>query len=185
MDSAIAPRADCCAGWLFQQLPYLLRPRDSDVTISEFFSFADGYALLRNGLDIYSGRPTAEPAGDILNFSSVEMLRPSSLRVAAIQTESDFLDKDGNIARAKPLIEEAAREGAVLVLLPEMFAGYVYSCDLMWGAAETLSEGKISRFLCSEAKRLHIHLGASLLEANGEHFYNTFILAGDDPCISA
>jgi N-carbamoylputrescine amidase len=106
------------------------------------------------------------------------MVRPKSLRVASIQTESNFLDKDGNLAKAVPLIEEAARKGAVLVLLPELFGGYVYSSKLLWASAEKIPEGKTTQFLCSEAKRLKIHIGATVFEADGEHFYNTFVLAG-------
>ncbi len=107
--------------------------------------------------------------------------RPLLLRVAAIQTNSNYLDKEGNLARVRPLIEEAANKGAQLVLLPEMIAGYAYSSEIIWGSAELIPSGVTSQFISSEAKRLQIHLGTTILEAKGEHFYNTFVLAGNAP----
>jgi hypothetical protein len=107
------------------------------------------------------------------------MKEDSILKVAAIQTNSNYWDKEGNLEKVRPLLEEAAAKGAQLVLLPEMVAGYAYSFDIIWGSAELIPNGITSQFICSEAKRLQIHLGTTILEAKGEHFYNTFILAGE------
>jgi predicted amidohydrolase len=73
--------------------------------------------------------------------------RPLSLRLAAIQTRSIYWDKEGNLARIRPLLEEAASKGAQLVLLPEMVAGYAYSFDIIWGGAELIPSGVTSQFI--------------------------------------
>ena len=103
--------------------------------------------------------------------------RPKSIRCAAVQTGQQYWDKEGNIARAAPLIKEAASKGAKLILLPELFAGYAYTSSF-WETAERIPEGQSCRFLCELAATLQVHVGACILEADGEHFFNTFILAG-------
>ena len=45
---------------------------------------------------------------------------PRPVHVAAIQMSCDW-DADRNIARAEELVREAARRGAQIILLPELF----------------------------------------------------------------
>lgn len=100
----------------------------------------------------------------------------TSLRVATVQLASENGDVEGNLARATPLCEEAARRGARLVLLPEfMPCGYRFTEEI-WDAAEPV-EGPTVRWLRRVARRLDLYLGTSFLEADGEDFYNTFVLA--------
>jgi N-carbamoylputrescine amidase len=101
----------------------------------------------------------------------------TTLRVATVQLESRQGDLAGNLARAAPLVEEAAGRGARLILLPEFLAtGYVFSREL-WDAAEP-RDGPTARWLAEQAGRWGALVGASFLEAEGEDFYNTFVLAG-------
>ncbi|MDI6830046.1 MAG: carbon-nitrogen hydrolase family protein [Actinomycetota bacterium] len=98
-----------------------------------------------------------------------------SLTVAAVQMASRNGDIAGNLARATPLVETAAARGASLVLLPEfMPTGYIFSREI-WDAAEP-GEGATVRWLRDTSRRLGIWLGTSYLEAEGEHFYNSFVL---------
>eukprot|EP01116_Phalansterium_solitarium_P001331 TRINITY_DN11121_c0_g2_i1.p1 TRINITY_DN11121_c0_g2~~TRINITY_DN11121_c0_g2_i1.p1 ORF type:complete len:261 (+),score=73.91 TRINITY_DN11121_c0_g2_i1:138-920(+) len=101
------------------------------------------------------------------------------IKVAALQLESENGEVLLNLARAQPLVNEAAAQGAVVVLLPELFAtGYIMS-PLIWEFAEPFA-GPTVAFVCEAAARLRIWIGTSFLEASGEDFYNTFVLAGPD-----
>ncbi len=102
-----------------------------------------------------------------------------TLRIAAVQMESrNGLIKE-NLERATVLIEEAALAGAELILLPEfMPTGYIYSEEI-WDAGEATA-GLTVNWLRDNSKRLGVWLGTSFLEAEGEDFYNTFVLTSPD-----
>jgi N-carbamoylputrescine amidase len=110
---------------------------------------------------------------------TMENRRKRTLRVGAIQTTSENGQVEANLARTLPLVEEAAHRGAELILLPEFLpSGYVYS-TAMWDAAEP-REGPTVRWLKEHALRLGVYLGTSYLEADGDDFFNTFLLATPD-----
>ena len=103
-----------------------------------------------------------------------------SLRVAALQLNSATGDVAGNLARATRHVEAAAVSGARLVLLPELYSsGYVYSRSI-WEAAERLEDGPTVRWASQQAQRLGVHVCMTLLEARGEHFFNTFVCVAPD-----
>jgi N-carbamoylputrescine amidase len=91
-------------------------------------------------------------------------------------------DIDQNLRRASTFADTAAAKGAQLVVFPELMpTGYYLSFDT-WDAAEP-SDGKTVQWLKSTSRRLHISLGTSFLEADGEDFYDTFVLttpSGDE-----
>ena len=101
------------------------------------------------------------------------------IKVAAVQmilTPGQFQE---NLEHATRLINQAAGEGAELILLPELMAtGYILSSEL-WDSAEP-KNGPSVKWLKSNSKRLGVWLGAGFLEAEGEDFYNTFVLIGPD-----
>ncbi|WP_424358196.1 carbon-nitrogen hydrolase family protein [Methanocella sp. MCL-LM] len=101
------------------------------------------------------------------------------LRVAAVQMRSEIGAREANLKRASPLVEQAVREGAKLVVLPEMAASG-YSIEKgMWVAAEPVN-GPTVRWLKETAKRFGIYLGIGVEEAEGADFYNTYVLAAPD-----
>lgn len=101
------------------------------------------------------------------------------LRVAAVQMRSEKGGREANLKRATPLVEQAAREGAKLVVLPEMAAsGYTIEKGI-WIAAEPV-DGPTVGWLKETARRLGIYLGIGVEEAEGSDFYNTYVLAGPD-----
>lgn len=101
------------------------------------------------------------------------------LRVAAVQMRSEKNGREANLKLATPLVEKAAREGARLVVLPEMAASGYSIEKSMWDAAEPV-DGPTVKWLKETAKRLGIYLGAGLEEAEGADFYNTYVLAAPD-----
>ncbi|MBI2827151.1 MAG: carbon-nitrogen hydrolase family protein [Planctomycetia bacterium] len=109
----------------------------------------------------------------------------TGFRVAAVQMSSGE-DVPANLSRACALAEEAARGGARLVALPELF-----SClgrpETILAAAEDIP-GPTSQTLCELARRLGITLVAgSFCERSPEPTkgYNTSLLIGPDGAILA
>lgn len=102
-----------------------------------------------------------------------------TLRVAAVQMESKNGLIEENLEHATPLVHQAAQEGAKLILLPEfMPTGYILT-KAIWDGAEP-KEGPTVKWLRENSKRLGVWLGTSFLEADGEDFFNTFVLATPD-----
>lgn len=99
-----------------------------------------------------------------------------TVRVAAVQMASENGCIAANLAHATPFVEQASKEGAQLVLLPEfMPTGYLLA-DGIWEAAEP-AQGATVTWLKDTSKRLGMHMGTSFLEAECEDFFNTFVLA--------
>lgn len=99
-----------------------------------------------------------------------------SLTLAAIQVRCEPLRAKENLARAETLIEQAAAQGAELVLLPELLPGGYLLTEEIWNTAEKAS-GPSMAWLKQTAHRLGIYLGMSYAEADGDDFFNSFVLA--------
>lgn len=99
-----------------------------------------------------------------------------SIRVAAVQTLSENGRIAANLDHATPLVEQAAHQGAQIVLLPEFMSTGYFLGDDIWDAGEPAA-GSTVQWLKDNSKRLGIWLGASFLEADGQDFFNTFVLA--------
>jgi N-carbamoylputrescine amidase len=110
---------------------------------------------------------------------AVSDITKRTIRVAAVQVISENGKVAENLRHATPFVEEAAALGAKLVLLPEfMPTGYVFT-DELWDGGEP-QEGPTVKWLKDTSKRLGIWMGTSYLEADGEDFYNTFVLTNPD-----
>lgn len=98
------------------------------------------------------------------------------LKVAAVQMICTEGAVDENLDYAETLVQQAVDKGAELVLLPELMpSGYLVT-EKIWEYAEKMN-GKSVQWLKAQAKKHSIYLGFSFLEAEGEHFYNAFVLA--------
>jgi N-carbamoylputrescine amidase len=100
---------------------------------------------------------------------------PKQLRVAAVQLECQAGQVLLNLAHASRFVEVAVQRGAQLVLLPEFMPSGYQLTDEIWNCAEPFNGPTVS-WLKAFAKRLGIYLGTSFLEAEGEDFYNSFVL---------
>ncbi len=101
------------------------------------------------------------------------------MRVAAIQHDIVWEDRDANYGRLAPMIAAAASAGARLVALTEMFATG-FSMD-----ASRIAEprdGPSSRFLREQARVNDVYVCGSIAECvpGVDRPYNTFVLAGPD-----
>jgi predicted amidohydrolase len=100
-----------------------------------------------------------------------------TLRVAAIQHDIVWEDRDATLGRLAPQVADAAGRGARLVLLPETFAiGFTMATDRL---AEPV-EGPTARWLGDQAAAHGLWIGGSVPErADGEDLpHNVFVLAG-------
>jgi N-carbamoylputrescine amidase len=97
--------------------------------------------------------------------------------------DSDVGNISANLERAEELINATARQGAQIVLTPELMpCGYSLT-EAIWNYAEPFGRRTVT-WLTRLAKQLRIFLGTSFLEACGEDFYNTFVLAAPDGSIA-
>jgi N-carbamoylputrescine amidase len=104
---------------------------------------------------------------------------PRKLLVAAVQMNCQPGEVANNLAHAETMITSAAKQGAALVLLPELMPSGYMATEEIWNWAESIN-GRSVKWLLSTAKRLGIYLGFSFLEAEGEDFYNSFVLASPE-----
>ncbi len=105
------------------------------------------------------------------------------IRIAVVQIQAHLGDLQGNLARAMPFIEQAARQGAQLVALPELAAcGYSMS-DAIWDWGET-AIGPTVQWLKETASRLGIYLGTGFLEVEELDFYNSYAIATPEGAIA-
>jgi predicted amidohydrolase len=84
----------------------------------------------------------------------------TDLRVAAIQMDAQVGVVEVNLAHAAPLVEQAAEQGAQLIVLPELFStGYEYT-DRNYSLIEPL-DGLTGTWIAETAQRLDVHLVGS------------------------
>ena len=102
------------------------------------------------------------------------------MKVAAVQHDIAWEDRDTNLDRLRPLVASAADRGAELVLLSEMFAtGFSMNTQ---ATAEPFG-GPTSEFLVQQAAKHQIWLAGSVAEMPAEGSgrpSNCLVLAGPD-----
>lgn len=104
---------------------------------------------------------------------------PTKIRIAAVQMNCRPGEVAHNLAHAEAMVASAAEQGATLVLMPELMPSGYMATEEIWNSAETI-DGHSVKWLLSTAKRFRIYLGFSFLEAEGEDFYNSFVLASPE-----
>ncbi|MCA0147018.1 nitrilase-related carbon-nitrogen hydrolase [Blastococcus sp. LR1] len=100
------------------------------------------------------------------------------MKVAAVQHDIVWEDREANYARLAPQVARAAAAGAELVLLTETFStGF----SMTPGIGEP-EDGPSAAFLAAQAAESGVWVGGSCPEiADGEPLpYNSFVLAGPD-----
>lgn len=105
-----------------------------------------------------------------------EGMHTSQLIVSAIQMPSHNGKVAENLARAEEHIRAAVVRNASLILLPELALNGFELTEAWWETA-TAFDGPVVAWLCKQARSHGVYIGTTFLEAEGEHFYNTFVLA--------
>jgi N-carbamoylputrescine amidase len=105
-----------------------------------------------------------------------------TLRVAALQAAFGE-DMERNIRAVAKLVREAARDGAQVILAPELFQG-LYFCkteDTRWFAcAYPYQEHPVVKALGPLARELGVVLPLSIFEKAGQEYYNSLVMADAD-----
>ena len=105
-----------------------------------------------------------------------------TVRVAGIVAKWVRGDKTANYERVEPMIREAAKNGARIVVTTECFLdGYAIAdksipLDVYRALGERIPDGEYFRKLTELAAELKIHLIAGLLEADGDRRFNTAVV---------
>jgi predicted amidohydrolase len=106
-----------------------------------------------------------------------------ALRVAAVQHDIAWCDRDANFERLAPMVSQAAAAGAGLVLLTETFSTGFAVDQPGWGEPRG---GPSATFLHDQAREHGVWVGGSCPEirpdapADDQRPSNTFVLAGPD-----
>jgi len=101
------------------------------------------------------------------------------LNLGIIQMQPVPLKWEENIATAEALLAKAVKEGAQLVVLPEMFNVGFYFGEKLMAVAETL-EGRTVQWLRDQAARHECFITCSFYERHEGYFYNTMVMVGND-----
>ncbi|VCE82927.1 putative carbon-nitrogen hydrolase [Burkholderia pseudomallei] len=89
-------------------------------------------------------------------------------------------EKHENVAKSLHYIEEAAKNGAALVVLPELAnTGYVFADrEEAFALAEDLPNGETVQTWADAAQRLGVHIVAGIAEREGKRLYNSAVFVG-------
>ncbi len=103
-------------------------------------------------------------------------LPQKSLTVAALQLPLGLSDEGENIAAVSALVEQAAGQGAQVILPPELFSG-PYFCrtedEALFALARPTTEHPSVIAMQALAATLKVAIPTSFFERDGHHYYNT------------
>ena len=107
----------------------------------------------------------------------------AELTVAALQLALGLEDERQNIASVCALVEDAARQGAQVILPPELFSG-PYFCreedEALFALARPVAEHPSVSAMQEMARGLGVAIPTSFFERDGHHYYNTLAMIGPD-----
>jgi N-carbamoylputrescine amidase len=110
----------------------------------------------------------------------------TTLSVAALQLALGSADEQENIAAVSALVEQAAGQGAQVILPPELFSG-PYFCkteeEALFALARPVREHPSVVAMQALAKGLGVAIPTSFFERDGHHYYNTLAMIGPDGAI--
>lgn len=104
------------------------------------------------------------------------------VRVACCQFAPRVGDKAGNLERSAAWIERSARDGAQVIVLPELCSsGYVFESRAeALSLADAFDDGESVALWSRLAKALKVHVVAGFAERVGTTLYNSAALVGPD-----
>lgn len=108
--------------------------------------------------------------------------RESLIKVACVQMETKVGDLDGNIRRSSEMATQAARDGARLVVMPELCnSGYVFnSREEAFELSEEIPGGPAFNAWWDVAREYGAVIVAGIAERAGEVLYNSSVVIGPD-----
>ena len=110
----------------------------------------------------------------------------TTLIVAALQLPLGSSEEAENIAAVSAMVEQAAAQGAQLILPPEQFSG-PYFCreedEALFALARPTAEHPSVIAMQALAAKLKVAIPTSFFERDGQHYYNTMAMIGPDGAI--
>lgn len=107
----------------------------------------------------------------------------TEITVAALQLPFAEGEEQPNIDAVAALVEQAAGEGAQIVLPPELFSG-PYFCreedEALFALARPTAEHPSVRAMQKLAKAHGVAIPTSFFERDGQHYYNALAMIGPD-----
>jgi N-carbamoylputrescine amidase len=107
----------------------------------------------------------------------------AEITVAALQLDLSSANEAENIAAVSALVEQAAGQGAQIVLPPELFSG-PYFCktedEALFALARPVVEHPSVTAMQALAAKLKVAIPTSFFERDGHHYYNTLAMIGAD-----
>jgi len=100
------------------------------------------------------------------------------VKVAALQMSMSE-DKTSNIAKAKRLVEEAAKNGAQIILLPELFEGLYFCKDMdekYFSWAAPLQNNRLIAEFAALSRKLGVVVLVSYFEKAESAYYNSLVV---------
>jgi N-carbamoylputrescine amidase len=100
------------------------------------------------------------------------------IKVAAVQMQMSE-DKHANILKAESMVREAARNGANIILIPELFEGYYFCKDMdkkYFEWAQPRENNPLINHFSILAKELEVVLPISYFERDGERYFNSLVM---------
>jgi len=100
--------------------------------------------------------------------------------IACVQMAPVIGEANANLARSLQLVEQAATQGAQLVVLPELTnSGYMFANrQEAFALAEPLPDGPTAQAWIALAQQLGIYLIAGIAEHAGDRLYNSALVTG-------
>ena len=106
----------------------------------------------------------------------------AAVKIACIQMEPKVGKKDVNVRRSVEMIDEAAGNGASLIVLPELAnSGYVFETrEEAFDLAEPVPGGPTTDAWSEVAAKHKLHIVAGINERDGQALYNSSVVIGPE-----
>ncbi|QOY52334.1 N-carbamoylputrescine amidase [Candidatus Sulfurimonas baltica] len=104
------------------------------------------------------------------------------VKVSAIQMSMGE-DKKANVHKAEQLVKEAVKNGAQIVLLPELFEGLYFCKDMdekYFSWATPRENNKLIQRFSDLAKELHVVILVSYFEKSKDDYFNSLVVVDAD-----
>lgn len=107
------------------------------------------------------------------------------IKAAAIQMQMSE-DIDANISKAEKLVRESSKNGAKIILLPELFASLYFCKDMdekYFSLASELKDNTLIEKFATLAQELGVVLLVSYFEKSGAEYFNSLVVVDADGTI--
>jgi N-carbamoylputrescine amidase len=121
-----------------------------------------------------------QPRGELPDMAERKGRHEAVVKIACVQMEPAVGEKERNIRRSVEMIEEAADNGANLVVLPELCnSGYVFEDrEEAFALSEEVPGGETSATWMAVAEKHELHIVAGINEREGDLLYNSSVVIG-------